>query len=143
MQEINALKIAERSFWIMFFGLVAAILVQSFLCREKVLGYVAGETIVLCAGGAYQVAAGIRRGIWDRRLAATAKSNLVVSFICSLVFAVIFGVINYARYGMGKIALESAAIFFLAIFVLCFIILSVMLIFYKKKQRELEEEDGE
>ena len=26
MQEMNALKIAERSFWIMFFGLVIAIL---------------------------------------------------------------------------------------------------------------------
>ena len=52
MQEMNALKIAERSFWIMFFGLVIAILVQNLLYRENLLRYVAGEMIILCAGGA-------------------------------------------------------------------------------------------
>lgn len=72
MQEMNALKIAERSFWIMFFGLVIAIL-----------------------------------------------------------------------FGEGEIALKSAVVFFGFIFILCYIVLSVMLIVWKKKNRELEEDEEE
>ena len=143
MQEMNALKIAERSFWIMFFGLVIAILVQNLLYRENLLRYVAGEMIILCAGGAYQVAANIRKGIWSRTIKATAKSNFVVSFICSTIFSVMFGVINYMRFGEGEIALKSAVVFFGFIFILCYIVLSVMLIVWKKKNRELEEDEEE
>ena len=143
MQEMNALKIAERSFWIMFFGLVIAILVQNLLYRENLLRYVAGEMIILCAGGAYQVAANIRKGIWSRTIKATAKSNCVVSFICSAIFSVMFGVINYMRFGEGEIALKSAVVFFGFIFILCYIVLSVMLIVWKKKNRELEEDEEE
>ena len=143
MQEMNALKIAERSFWIMFFGLVIAILVQNLLYRENLLRYVAGEMIILCAGGAYQVAANIRKGIWSRTIKATEKSNFVVSFICSAIFSVMFGVINYMRFGEGEIALKSAVVFFGFIFILCYIVLSVMLIVWKKKNRELEEDEEE
>lgn len=143
MQEMNALKIAERSFWIMFFGLVIAILVQNLLYKENLLRYVAGEMIILCAGGAYQVAANIRKGIWSRTIQATAKSNFVVSFICSAIFSVMFGVINYMRFGEGEIALKSAVVFFGFIFILCYIVLSVMLIVWKKKNRELEEDEEE
>lgn len=139
-QELMALKIAERSFQIMFFGLALAIIVQNFLCRENVIKYVAGEMVILCAGGAYQVVASIRRGIWDRRIKATAKSNFVVSFVSSAVTAAVVGIINYVRFGMGEAALASAVIFFVSIFILCYIVLSVMLIVYKKKNRELEEE---
>ena len=143
MQGMNALKIAERSFWIMFYGLVIAILVQNLLYRENLLRYVAGEMIILCAGGAYQVAANIRKGIWSRTIKATAKSNFVVSFICSAIFSVMFGVINYMRFGEGEIALKSAVVFFGFIFILCYIVLSVMLIVWKKKNRELEEDEEE
>lgn len=139
-QELMTLEIAERSFQIMYFGLVIAILAQGFLCGENAIKYVAGETAILCVGGVYNVAANIRKGVWSRRIAATAKSNFIVSFVCSAVFAAIVGVMNYVRFGGGEAALASAVIFFVFIFILCYIVLSVLLIVYKKKNRDLEEE---
>mgnify|MGYP001062244154 FL=1 len=85
-QELDALKVESRGLMLMYLGLTASIIIQMFLYGQNALRYVAGETIVLCMGSIYSVAASLRKGIWDRRLAASAKSNLDVSFIiCCLV----------------------------------------------------------
>ena len=138
-QELDALKIERRGLMLMYLGLTVSIMVQIFLYEQNVLRYVAGETIVLCIGGIYSVAASLRKGIWDRRLAASAKSNLDVSFIISGIFALIFGIFSYVRFGMGKVALESALIFFVSMFLVCYAVLMGMLIVYKRNQKKMDE----
>lgn len=143
MQELDALKIEKRGFTLMYLGLAASIIIQIFLYEQDVLRYVAGETIVLCIGGCYSAAMSLRKGIWSRRLAASAKSNLAVSFIISGMFSLILGLINYTRFGMGKVALESALIFFAFMFLVCYAVLTGMLIAYRRKQKKLEDEETE
>lgn len=140
-QELEALKMERRGFVIMYLGLASAIVIQVFLYGQDVLRYVAGETVVLCIGGGYSAVMSLRKGIWSRTLAASAKSNFVVSFIISGIFALILGIIIYVRFGMGKVALESALIFFVCMLLVCYAVLMGMLIAYKRKQKKLEEED--
>ena len=90
-------------------------------------------------GSIYSVAASLRKGIWDRRLAASAKSNLDVSFIISGLFALLFGILSYVRFGMGKVAFESALIFFVSMFLVCYAVLIV----YKRRQKKMNEAEEE
>lgn len=143
MQESEALKIAERSFWVMEWGLVAAILIQTLLYEQGNFKYVAGEFVVLCVGSCYSIVANLRKGIWDRHLKATPKSNLLVSLCASAGFSLIFGIINYVQYGMAEMALLSAGIFFIFVFVLCFVVLTVLSAAYKKRKEKLEREEDE
>lgn len=143
MQEAEALKIHERGFWIMEWGLVAAILIQALLYEPGNFSYVGGELVVLLAGSGYAIAANLRKGIWDRRLKATPKSNLLVSLGFSAGFAVIFGVINYVQYGMAEIAVICAAIFFVFIVIVCFVVLTVLAAVYQKRKDKLENEEEE
>lgn len=143
MQELEALKTERRGFWIMYLGLAAAIVIQTICYKQDIFRYAAGETIVLCIGSFYSVWASLRKGIWGRHTAATAKANLVLSLICSGVFALIFGIISYVRLGKWKLVLESTGIFFVCMFVLCYAVLTVMLIVYRKRAKELEKEEEE
>ena len=142
-QELDALKVESRGLMLMYLGLTASIIIQMFLYGQNALRYVAGETIVLCMGSIYSVAASLRKGIWDRRLAASAKSNLDVSFIISGLFALLFGMLSYVRFGMGKVAFESALIFFVSMFLVCYAVLMGMLIVYKRRQKKMNEAEEE
>lgn len=140
MQEMEALKIEKRGFWIMYLGLAAAIMVQTVCYKQDIFRYTAGETIVLCVGSCYSVVMSLKKGIWSRGAAATAKANLIISLMCSGVFALLFGMINYVQFGEGKVALISAGSFFVCIFILCYVVLTVMLAVYRKKRKELDKE---
>lgn len=143
MQELEALKIGERSFWIMEWGLVAAILIQALLYGQGNFKYVAGEIAVLFIASCYNIAADLRKGIWCRSLKAAPRTNLLVSLGFSVGFAVILGVINYVQYGKAEMAVISAAVFFAFVFILCFAALSVLGLIYQKKKEKLENESEE
>lgn len=143
MQELEALKIGERSFWIMVWGLVAVILIQMLLYGQGGFEYVAGETGILVIGCGYSIVMDLRKGIWSRTLKASSKANLLVSLGASAGFAAILGVINYVQYGGMKTAFITAGIFFIFTFMLCYGILSVLTVVYKKKKEALENESDE
>ncbi len=143
MQELNLLNIEKNGAWLMFFGLLIAIVIQAIIFQDELLKYTAGETIVLLTGGVYMLGSSLKKGIWARRTPATACANLLISFISSGVFSILFGVINYARLGTLQAAVFSALGFFLFIFILCFIVLTVLAGVYKKRNKTLEEEEKE
>lgn len=136
MQELNLMNIEKNSFWIAYFGLVIAIVVQSFAG----IGNPFGETIVLLIVSVYSVSASIKRGIWDRRIPATPKANLAVSLIGSAIFSVALIIGNYYQYGVLKAAVLAGVFFFVFITVVCFGVLTVLTHFYKKKKEKLEQE---
>ena len=138
MQELNLLNIEKRGFWIAYCGLIIAIVVQIVLYKQDVLRYAAGETIVLFLSGGYACVAGIRKGIWSRRIPATPISNLVQSVTWSGVFAVFLMIMRYVQTGSLEIMVVSGISFFIIMTVVCFVLLSLMMLFYK--QRKIKQE---
>ncbi len=143
MQELNLLTIEKNGFQILFYGLVCAIIVQYLIYQEAAMKYTAGETIILFAGGIYVAVSALRKGIWDRKSPATPTANLIASIGFSAIFAVILGIIKYIQYGFLEGAIASATVFFLYITVVCYVVLTILLVFYRKKKRNLEKEENE
>lgn len=145
MQELTNLKIMERGFWIMFWGLGLVIMAQSFPVSDPkaVSRQVMGETIVLLIGGAYAVGAEIKNGIWSKGIPATPKANLLVSLVAASVFAAFRGAGYYVQYGDLPVAMLNAAVNFIFMGVVCFVVLTVLTLFYHNRKNKLEQEDGE
>ena len=143
MQEQNLLNIEKTGFWIAYWGLVIAIVVQALIYEENAFAYIRGEVIILFVSGICMTLECIRKGIWSRSIPATPQANLLCSFVAAGAFSLILGVIKYIQYGSLPGAFASAVIFFISMFILCFVLLSGLLFFYKRKKEKLEAEDEE
>lgn len=136
-QEQILCKLESRGFWLLWWGMLAAIVVQILLgatVQEMVV-----EWVVFMAACLYIAVECIRNGIWDRHIQANAGANLAGSAlagVCIFLF-------NLAQRGYWPGALFAAI--FTAI--LCFAALELCTMFYKKRRERLEhteeEEDGQ
>ena len=79
MQEQELLKVEHNGCWIAFWGLQAAIIIQSILFGSQDCKTLAGEGIVFIVLSIYIAVACVRRGIWDRRFQMNAKTILILS----------------------------------------------------------------
>lgn len=138
MQEQKLLNIEHYGCWFAFWGLLISIIVQMILYRENSFRMLAGEWIVFMCLSLYILIACIRNGIWDRRLQATTKVNLIASAIAGLVVGVSNSLISYCNYGDMKTALLTAAFALICTFALCFAGLSLAASMYKKRKATLE-----
>ena len=77
MQEQELLKIEHNGCWLAFWGLLFAMIIQSFALGNMDFKTLAGEWIVFMVLALYLAFACVRRGIWDRKLAMNAKTNLI------------------------------------------------------------------
>ena len=142
MQEQKLPRIEHNGCWFAFWALFISMTVQSIIFDNQIQ-YVIGEWIVFMCLCVYIGGACIRNGIWDRRLKANPKTNLVVSLVAGLVMAVIMFITVYKRSGMigGSICAGIFAGGF--VFVLCLIDLAISSSMYKKRVDELEAEEVE
>ena len=143
MQEAKLLGIEHNGCWLAFWGLLAVIVVQLFVFGAENFRYLAGEWVVFMALAVYLGEACLRNGIWDRRLKADRRTNLIVSLVASAAAGLIFGAVALARYHSVSGAAASLAISFVAVFAGCFLLLSLSAREYKKKLAKLEDESGE
>ena len=143
MQEAKLLGIEHNGCWLAFWGLLAVIVVQLFVFGAENFRYLAGEWVVFMALAVYLGEACLRNGIWDRRLKADRRTNLIVSLVASLAAGLIFGAVALARYHSVSGAAASFVICFTAVFAGCFLLLSLSAREYKKKLAKLEDENGE
>ena len=138
MQEQTLLRIEHNGCWLAFWGLLAAMAVQGVMgagIRE-----LAGEWIVFMGLCLYLLVSCLRCGIWDRKLKANGKTNLLVSLIAGAAVGVFVAVL-LLRYGLewpdlALIALIPAV----CTFVLCFAALTVCMALYKKRREKLDQE---
>ncbi|WP_130836367.1 DUF6773 family protein [Lachnoclostridium sp. Marseille-P6806] len=141
-QEQSLLKIEHNGCYLVLWGLLAAILVQTALgagFRETL-----GELLVLMALTVYMLAACIRKGIWDRRFKADPLTNLLFSGAAAVLTGLVVFVTNrrrYPEYPVGGLA--SAVIAAASVFVLTLPLLFVLAFLYEKRKKTLErpEED--
>ena len=138
MQEQQLLKIEHNGYWFCFTGLLVAIAVQTILSDDWKT--VAGEWVVFMLANLYVMIGCMRAGIWDRRLRADAKTNLVISLVAGLVMATIWFFVIERRSGNVRISLVGAAFTFVLVAVLCFAALQLSAAVMKKRQAKLNAE---
>ncbi len=86
----------------------------------------------------------MKNGIWDRRLKANTATNLICSLIAAGVVAVFDFLLIYSKYSDKPIGSLASGVFAGgATFILCFTILQIAMVFYRKKQQKSEEEPEE
>ena len=142
-QEQELLKIERNGFWLAFWLLVGALLVQQifFLGDFRVN---MGECIILLIISLYIAISCLKAGIWDRKLKADNKTNIIASLIAGLVMGVAMFLGVYKNHFDKPIGAISAGVFIaILVFVLCFIALTISKRAYEKKQAALEEESEE
>ena len=98
-------------------------------------------SIKLCIA-LYLTVASIKNGIWDRKFKANTTTNLIFSLMAGG-FVVIFEFfVIYKRYSDHLLGSFAAGIFTgIFTFILTFAMLEVCTKLYKKKRKQLEQED--
>ena len=71
-------KIERRGFWLMWGGLLAAMVIQQLTGNAD---KATGEGVVFMAGCVYTVAECVRNGLWDRHLSSSMGANAVCSLL--------------------------------------------------------------
>ena len=138
-QEQTLLRIERNGCWLAFWALLASLFIQQVVFGMGELKAVVGEWIIFMLLAAYLAAAYMKNGIWDRRLKADPKTNLLVSLAAAIFFAAVFAVVGYCNYRSLPGAAATFAVLFLGLFVVLFGALSLSAAMYKKRAKALEE----
>lgn len=142
-QEQTLLRIEHNGFWIAFWGLEAAVVVERVFFDFDFRS-LAGEMAVFVMLALYLGAGCIRQGIWDRRLKPDLSSNIVVSLTGGLAAGIVGFVYTVRRFPdkiLGSIA--SGIVYAIIAFIVCFAGLQFSAKLFKKRQSRLEEEPPE
>ena len=139
MQEQKLKQIEHTGFWLFFWGIFLAMMIQ-FAFINGSLKYAAGEAAVFFPVSIWVAVQCLRNGIWDRRLKADPKTNLLVSLAGGLIAGIFCAIPVYRNFGSVAGALATLVIAFLFTAFVCFVTLSLTASAYKKKVRAMETE---
>ena len=141
MQEQELLKIEHNGCWLAFWLLLASLFVQPIIYGEMDFRTIAGEWITFMVLALYLAAACVKKGIWDRRIPMTTGSNLICSLIAGAAIALFnaFALLRQFQLSAGRTALLSL-ITGVSVFVITFIVLTIMMNSTKKRIKAMEEE---
>ena len=142
MQEQKLLRIEHNGVWFAFWALLVAILIQSLNGGVNEFRNIIGELVVFLGLDLYLLVACMKNGIWDRKLRANTKTNIIVSLVGGTVVGLLYFISSYLKYHklLGSIATGIIMLSMTAI--LTFIALSACASIYKKRVKKLEE-DGD
>ncbi len=139
-QEEELLKIEKNGCWLAFWGLLAAILVQTVM-NVGDFSKIAGEWIVFMVLTIYILGACSKRGIWDRHFKPDFKTNLIVSLISGLVCGLfIFAVSCMNVPEFTPVIILLSVISAVVVAIIAFAFLALCAHFVKKKAADLEKE---
>ena len=144
MQEQKLLKLESRGFWLLWWGLLAAMAVQLLVYGVEAFRLLLGEWVVFMLSSVYIAAACIKQGLWDRKLKPNFKTNLLMSLLAGVVSGSFMGVYSYRSFGAAEAAFWTVALVGGCTFLLCLLALSLSAAAYKKRRQKLDEgEDSE
>ena len=142
MQEQKLLKLESRGFWLIWWGLLAAMAVQLLVYGVEAYHLLRGEWAVFMLSSVYVTAACIKQGLWDRKLKPNFKTNLLLSLLAGVVTGGFMGVYSYRSFGAAEAAWWTVARVGGCTFVLCLLALSLSASAYKKRRQKLDEGEG-
>ena len=143
MQDHNLLKIEELGFWLSFWVSFAVIVIQ--VLAGASLKEIAGEIIILFVASIYIACSTVKSGLWTRNYVPTLKTNAITSIIPSLAI----GILNFIRAffilktEIRLVLVRQIFVIMLAVYVVCFVILEVLRLVYKKRHDKLEDIDDD
>ena len=139
MQEQKLLKLESRGFWLIWWGLLAAMAVQLLVYGVEARRHLLGEWAVFMLASVYMVAACTRQGLWDRKLRPNFKTNLLLSLLAAVVTGGFMGVYSYRSFGAAEAAWWTVALVSGCTFLLCLLALSLSASAYKRRRQQLDE----
>lgn len=142
MQEQKLLKLESRGFWLIWWGLLAAMAVQLLVYGVEAYHLLLGEWAVFMLSSVYVTVACVKQGLWDRKLKPNFKTNLLMSLLAGVVFGGFMGVYSYRSFGAAEAAFWTVALVGGCTFVLCLLALSLSAAAYKKRRQKLDEGEG-
>lgn len=142
MQEQKLLKLESRGFWLIWWGLLAAMAVQLLVYGVEAYHLLLGEWAVFMVASVYLAASCIKQGLWDRKLKPNFKTNLLLSLLAGVVAGGFMGVYSYRSFGAAEAAWWTVALVGGCTFVLCLLALSLSAAAYKKRRQKLDEGEG-
>ncbi len=139
MQERNLLKIEEQGFWLLFWLLFAAVIIQVLIMPD--LRTIIGEASVLLTAGTYISVSALKRGLWGRGLVPKRKTNAVASLIPALLLGFVYCVRKFivAEQDLTLPSVISVSIRMIVIYAACFIVLEIVRAIYQKKRDKLDD----
>ena len=117
-------RIEHRGMWGMYALLCAAVVVQMLFGAG--FAQVAGEAFVIAVVSIGMIIAYARRGIWDADARPSTGGNAAYALLCAL------GV-TAVTFGLHENAVKAA-------FILCFALLSLLMAYVKKRQKQQSDE---
>ena len=138
MQEQALLRIEHTGCWLAFWGLLAAMAIQGILgARVREL---AGEWAVFMGLSLYLAVSCLHKGIWDRKLNANWKTNLIASLIAGIAVGIFSAAAFFRNVREWLDLILITLIPAVLTFVLCFAALTVSAAIYKKRREKLDQE---
>ncbi len=126
------------AFRVMFSASVVVIIIQMLFMKAN-FQQVFGETIILICGGVSIIAACLKSGLWSYNSnEPSVKSNLIYSIISSLIATLLFAIIIYFRAGSKVITPITICAFWGGIFILGFIVLTLLSHISNNRKNKLE-----
>ena len=142
MQEQKLLKLESRGFWLLWWGLLAAMAVQLLVYGVEAFRLLLGEWVVFMLSSVYVTVACIKQGLWDRKLKPNFQTNLLMSLLAGVVSGGFMGIYSYRSFGAAEAAFWTVALVGGCTFVLCLLALSLSAAAYKKRRQKLDEGEG-
>lgn len=138
-QEQKLLKIEHNGCWLAYWGLLAALVIQTLLDPTDMKN-MAGEWIVFMSLCLYMVAACLKNGIWDRHFKPTRKTSLIGALIAGAAVGTLFFITSYRASENLTNALISVALGFLFTFALTYAAMAICLKLYQNRLKKLDSE---
>lgn len=147
-QEMELLKLESIGYWMLFCGVCATIIISSVTNRSSLaIVFLSIYFVITCAITLFLE---IRRGLWDRHIRPTLRSNLLLSLIAAVISTLIMSVtISNNMKSVGKDPYTSSS-FYIAlafsagfIFLLCLAVLTILSKMSISKFKKLEKESSD
>lgn len=143
-QEQELHEIEHYGFWIMYWGLFATIIAQSFVMNIPFKQF-AGEWLVFMIGSVVIIVGCVKKGLWDYYSKPSWKNYFLTSVIGTLGISIIFGISKYVQYESLRShlldrLLPIVLIFATPIFIMIFICCAVLGKMVLNKQKKMENE---
>ena len=101
MQEQKLCKLESRGFWLLWWGLLVIIIVQSLGGRSAV--DLTGEWVLFMLSCLYMLVECIRNGIWDRHIKPNLCANIIGSAVAGIAVFVYIFLFLKGRYWPGAL----------------------------------------
>lgn len=145
-QEMDLLKVEHFGFWMMYWMLLAALIIQGIFMEDGAKR-AAGEWIIFMVTSVVMVAGWVRKGVWNyqNRKIPGVKSYLVYSLITAFAAGLPFGILFELKKDTGDIIgiFINVCIYMALIFIISFVIFFIVGSIAKKREADLADQDYE